>query len=303
MAAATMKKQRRSNAWLLLVPAGIWYLVFFLIPMLFPLVFSFAQSDPTGGVVLKNFSADNYGRFVKCSWLAFGAAGECIYIKVFLQTVMFAMLGTLGCLIIAYPLAYYLATRAGKWRTTLLVLIIVPFWTSFLIRTYAWQVLLADQGIVNSLFISIGLITDATRIRMLDTPYAVYMGIIYNYLPLIVFPLYVSLERLDKSLLEASKDLGANRLATFRQVTLPLTYPGLFTGVLLTFIPLTGEYIIPSLLGGSKTLLMGNLIANQFLQARDWAFGSASAIVLIATLVLFVLLWFRASGGEAVDAI
>ncbi len=303
MAVAVTRKPRRSNAWLLLVPAGIWYLVFFLIPMLFPLIFSFAQSDPTGGVVLNNFSADNYGRFLKCNVLAYGELGECIYIKVFVQTIVFAILGTLGCLIIAYPLAYFLATRAGQWRTTLLVLIIVPFWTSFLIRTYAWQVLLADQGIVNSFFISLGVITDATRIRMLDTPYAVYMGIIYNYLPLIVFPLYVSLERLDKSLLEASKDLGANRISTFRQITLPLTSPGLFTGVLLTFIPLTGEYIIPSLLGGSKTLLMGNLIANQFLQARDWSFGSASAIMLIATLVLFVVLWFRTSGGEAVDAI
>lgn len=285
---------------MLLLPAGIWYLVFFLIPMLFPLLFSFAESDPTGGVLLKDFSLDNYARFVKCNPLAYGELGECIYIKVFVQTVIFAILGTVGCLIIAYPLAYYLATRAGKWRTTLLVLIIVPFWTSFLIRTYAWQVLLADQGIVNSFFITLGLVTDATRIRMLDTPYAVYLGIIYNYLPLIVFPIYVSLERLDKSLLEASKDLGANRIATFRQVTLPLTTPGLFTGVLLTFIPLTGEYIIPSLLGGSKTLFMGNLIANQFLQARDWAFGSASAIVLIATLVLFVVLWFRTSGGGEV---
>lgn len=303
MAVATLNKPRRSNGWLLLVPAGLWYIIFFLIPMLFPLVFSLAESDPTGGIKLQNFSIHNYARFFDCNVLAYGELGECIYVKVFAQTIVFALLGTLGCLLIAYPLAYYLATRAGNWRTTLLVLIIIPFWTSFLIRTYAWQVLLADQGIVNGFFLALGFVTDETRIRMLDTPYAVYLGIIYNYLPLMVFPLYVSLERLDKSLLEASKDLGASRIATFRQVTLPLTAPGLFTGILLTFIPLTGEYIIPSLLGGSKTLFMGNLVANQFLQARDWAFGSASAIVLIATLVLFVFLWFRASGGEAVDAV
>lgn len=303
MAAATFNKPRRSKTWLLLIPAGLWYLVFFLIPMLFPLLFSFAQSDPTGGVLLQNFSIENYLRFTQCNPLAYGELGECIYVKVFVQTMLFAVLGTAGCVLIAYPLAYYLATRAGKWRTTLLVLIIIPFWTSFLIRTYAWQVLLADQGIINGFLISLGLITDNTRIRMLDTSFAVYLGIIYNYLPLMVFPLYVSLERLDKALLEASKDLGADRVATFAQVTLPLTAPGLFTGILLTFIPLTGEYIIPSLLGGSKTLLMGNLVANQFLQARDWSFGSASAIVLIAALVLFVLLWFRASGGEAVDAV
>ncbi len=303
MAAATLNKPRRSNTWMLLLPAGIWYLVFFLIPMLFPLIFSFAESDPTGGVVLQNFSTENYARFLNCNPLAYSELGECIYVKVFMQTMIFAILGTLGCLLIAYPLAYFLATRGGKWRTTLLVLIIIPFWTSFLIRTYAWQVLLADQGILNGFFLSLGWITDDSRIRMLDTPFAVYLGIVYNYLPLMVFPLYVSLERLDKSLLEASKDLGANRVSTFRQITLPLTAPGLFTGILLTFIPLTGEYIIPSLLGGSKTLFMGNLVANQFLQARDWAFGSASAIVLIATLVLFVLLWFRVSGGEAVEAV
>lgn len=303
MAAATLNKPRRSKTWLLLLPAGLWYLVFFLIPMLFPLAFSFAESDPTGGVLLQNFSINNYLRFAQCNPLAYGDLGECIYVKVFVQTMMFAVLGTVGCVLIAYPLAYYLATRAGKWRTTLLVLIIIPFWTSFLIRTYAWQVVLADQGIINGFLLSLGLITDNTRIRMLDTSFAVYLGIIYNYLPLMVFPLYVSLERLDKALLEASKDLGANRIATFAHVTLPLTAPGLFTGILLTFIPLTGEYIIPSLLGGSKTLFMGNLVANQFLQARDWSFGSASAIVLIAALVLFVLLWFRASGGEAVDAI
>lgn len=303
MAAAVLNKPQRSKTWMLLLPAGIWYLVFFIIPMLFPLVFSFAQSDPTGGVLLQNFSIDNYLRFLSCNPFAYSVLGECIYVKVFVQTIIFAVIGTVGCMLIAYPLAYFLATRGGKWRTTLLVLIIIPFWTSFLIRTYAWQVLLADQGIINGFLLSLGAITDDTRIRMLDTPFAVYLGIVYNYLPLMVFPLYVSLERLDKSLLEASKDLGASRWATFRQITLPLTAPGLFTGILLTFIPLTGEYIIPSLLGGSKTLLMGNLVANQFLQARDWSFGSASAILLIATLVLFVLVWFRVSGGEAVDAI
>ncbi len=128
--------------------------------------------------------------------------------------------------------------------------------------------ILADQGIINSFLVNLGIISDDNRLQMLYNPFAVYLGIVYNYLPLMIFPLYVSLERLDKTLLEASKDLGANRFATFRQVTLPLTAPGLFTGILLTFIPLTGEYIVPAILGGSKTLFMGNLVANQFLQAR-----------------------------------
>lgn len=303
MTAATINRPRRSYAWLLLVPAGIWYLVFFLIPSFFPLVFSFAQSDPTGGVILKDFSLANYARFLDCNFLAWNEFGECIYLKVFTQTIVFALFGTLGCLLLAYPLAYFLATRVGKWRITLLVLIIIPFWTSFLIRTYAWVVLLADQGLINSFLVNLGLIADDARIPMLYNPFAVYLGIVYNYLPLMIFPLYVSLERLDKSLLEASKDLGADRLATFRQVTLPLTAPGLFTGILLTFIPLTGEYIVPAILGGSKTLLMGNLVANQFLQSRDWSFGSASSVMLILILVAFILIWYRASEGQEVEVV
>lgn len=301
MSALTLNRPRRNYGWLLLVPAGVWYTIFFLIPSLFPLIFSFAQSDPTGGILLQNFSGANYGRFLGCNFLAWGDIGACIYLKVFSQTIIFAILGTIGCLVLAYPLAYFLATRVGKWRTTLLVLIIIPFWTSFLIRTYAWVVLLADQGIINSFLVNLGILSDDARIPMLYNPFAVYLGIIYNYLPLMIFPLYVSLERLDKTLLEASKDLGANRLATFRQVTLPLTAPGLYTGILLTFIPLTGEYIVPAILGGSKTLLMGNLVANQFLQARDWAFGSASSVMLIAILVVFISLWYRASEGNAVE--
>jgi spermidine/putrescine transport system permease protein len=303
MSAMTLNRPRRHYGWLLLVPAAIWYVLFFLLPSIFPVVFSFAQSDPTGGVFLRDFSLTNYARFLNCNVTVFGAFGECIYIKVFLQTIVFAIFGTLGCLVIAFPLAYFLATRVGKARTTLLVLIIIPFWTSFLIRTYAWVVLLADQGIINSFLVNLGILGDNARIPMLYNPFAVYLGIVYNYLPLMIFPLYVSLERLDKTLLEASKDLGANRLATFRQITIPLTAPGLYTGILLTFIPLTGEYIIPSILGGAKTLLMGNLVANQFLQSRDWAFGSASSVMLILILVVFILIWYRASEGQSVEAI
>jgi spermidine/putrescine transport system permease protein len=302
MTAAALPTARRSSSWVLLLPATVWYVIFFLVPMTFPLVFSFATSDPNGGVILK-LNTNNYPRFFDCDVGAYFVFGECIYVKIFVQTILFALLGTAMCLLIAYPLAYFLATRVGKWRTTLLVLIIIPFWTSFLIRTYAWQVILADQGLINSFLFSLGLVTDLGRLPLLYNPFAVFLGIVYNYLPLMVFPLFVSLERLDKTLLEASKDLGANRIATFRQVTLPLTSPGLYTGILLTFIPLTGEYIIPNLLGGSKTVLMGNLIGNQYLQARDWAFGAASAMILIVTLVLFVTLWFRASKGAAVEAI
>lgn len=300
---STVAGRRRLASTLLILPATLWYIIFFLMPMLFPLIFSFGESDPTGGVFLNYLTLENYARFLECNWAQYFTFGECIYIKVFVQTILFAILGTLGALLVAYPLAYFLATRAGKLRTMLVVLIIIPFWTSFLIRTYAWMTLLADRGIINGFLQTLGLISAQNPLPLLYNPWAVYLGIIYNYLPLMVFPLYVSLERLDKSLLEASKDLGAGRWATFRQITLPLTMPGLLTGVLLVFVPLTGEYIIPALLGGSKTLLMGNLIANQFLQARDWAFGAASAMMLIGVLIVWIMLWLRMSRGQAVEAI
>ncbi|MFL5711346.1 MAG: ABC transporter permease, partial [Chloroflexota bacterium] len=192
------------------------------------------------------------------------------------------------------PLAYYLATRAGPKRTLLIILVVVPFWTSFLIRTYAWLTILGNNGI--PAFIErAGL----GHIVLLNTPLAVMIGILYNYLPLMIFPLYVSLERLDKRLLEASKDLGAGRLATFRQVTLPLSAPGLLSGVILVFIPIMGEYIIPAMLGGGKVFFIGNALVDLFLQSRDWPFGSAAAIVLIlVTLVAVTLYLWLGSRGQ-----
>jgi spermidine/putrescine transport system permease protein len=202
--------------------------------------------------------------------------------------------GTLLCLVVGYPLAYYLATRAGTKRTLLVVLVVVPFWTSFLIRTYAWLTILGNNG-VPALLESAG----AGHVVFLNSPPAVMLGIVYNYLPLMVFPLYVSLERLDKRLLEASKDLGAGRLATFRQVTLPLSAPGLLSGVLLVFIPIMGEYIIPAMLGGGKVFFIGNALVDLFLQSRDWPLGSAASIVLIlVTLVAVSLYLWLGSRGQ-----
>jgi len=195
----------------------------------------------------------------------------------------------LACLVVGYPLAYFLATRAGRYKTTLFLLIIVPFWTSFLIRTYAWETILDSQGALSQFLQTVGVIQQPLQI--LYSPWAIFIGIVYNYLPLMVFPLYVSLERMDKRLVEASKDLGADRFATFRQVTLPLTLPGVMTGCLLVFIPLTGEYLIPTILGGSKNIFMGNLIANQFLEVRDWPFGAALGVTVMLLLLLLVCVY------------
>jgi len=277
---------RRLPSWcqsfVLLLPAVVWYGVFFLGPLGQMVLISFGERGPYGGVE-PGFYLDSYQELTNP-----------LYVNIFIVTLRMALIGTLGCLILGYPLAYFLATRAGRYKTMLFLLIIVPFWTSFLIRTYAWETILDPEGGLSSLLQIVGVLHQPLSI--LFSPVAIFIGIVYNYLPLMVFPLYVSLERMDKRLVEASKDLGAGRIATFRQVTLPLTLPGVMTGCLLVFIPLTGEYLIPTILGGSKNIFMGSLIANQFLEVRDWPFGSAlgvTVMVLLLALVYVYLMVFR----------
>jgi len=207
----------------------------------------------------------------------------------FKNTLMLAPMGTVVALVVAYPLAYYLAVKANpKLRTVLLVLVIVPFWTSILIRTYAWIFILGGRGLP-ALLAFIGL----EDVRMINTPFAVLVGIVYGYLPLMVFPIYVSLEKLDKGLLEASGDLGAPPLRTFLQVTLPLSIPGVATGCMLVFILLMGEFLIPALLGGGKVFFIGNALVDLFLQSRNWAYGSAVAATLVFIMLLTVSLYMR----------
>jgi spermidine/putrescine transport system permease protein len=256
--------------------------VFFPSPLVQMVLISFGERGPYGGVE-PGFYLDSYQQLTNP-----------LYVDIFVTTLKMALLGTLAYLVVGYPLAYFLATRAGRYKTTLLVLIIVPFWTSFLIRTYAWETILDSQGVLSYVLQATGVIHQPLQI--LYSPAAIFIGIVYNYLPLMIFPLYVALERMDRRLVEASKDLGAPRFATFRQVTLPLTLPGVMTGCLLVFIPLTGEYLIPTILGGSKNIFIGSLIANQFLEVRDWPFGAALGVmvmVLLLVLVNIYLMLFR----------
>lgn len=274
---------QRAGAYLLL-PAGAWYAVFFLAPLLYMVVVSFGESPGYGGPPQLGFHLDSYQLIANP-----------LYLNVFLGTLQMALLGTVACLLVGYPLAYFLATRATARKTTLLLMIIVPFWTSFLIRTYAWETILDPEGVLSHVLQAVGLLHGP--LNVLYTRSAIFIGILYNYLPLMIFPLYVALERLDKRLVEASKDLGAGRLATFRRITLPLTLPGVMTGCLLVFIPLTGEYLIPAILGGSKNLFLGNLIGEQFTGAgasSDWPFGAALGVVVILILLVFVNLYLLA---------
>ena len=209
-----------------------------------------------------------------------------------------SIMGTIGCLLVGLPLAYFMATRAGRRKGLLVLLLVIPFWTSFLIRTYAWLIILGPGiGLAGQLED----LTGADRIQILGTPVAVLVGLVYGYLPLMVFPLYVTLERMDRTLVEASKDLGAGRWATFRQITLPIALPGLVTGSILVFIPMMGEYVIPQILGYGRTYLMGNALVTDFLEARNWPSGSARAVFLIIIMIVTIAgyLWFVNRGRQS----
>ncbi len=266
---------QRTRNWLLLAPAGTWFLVMLIIPLTVVFIFSFGERSPSGGVV-PALTLEQYAN-LPARWAAFK------------NTMTLAPIGTVSALLIAYPLAYFLAVKTSpKWKTILIVLVIVPFWTSILIRSYAWIFLLGGRGLP-ALLEWIGL----EGIRLINTPFAVLVGIIYGYLPLMVFPIFVSLDKLDKRLLEASSDLGAKPWRTFLQITLPLSIPGIATGCMLVFILLMGEYLIPALLGGGKVFFVGNALVDLFLQSRNWAYGSAVAVTLVVVMLITVTIYMR----------
>ncbi|MDH3234618.1 MAG: ABC transporter permease [Alphaproteobacteria bacterium] len=260
---------------LLLTPATAWFLVMLVLPLVVVVVFSFGERGAAGGYV-PAFTFDQYAN-LPARFTAFK------------NTLLLAPTGTVAALLVAYPLAYFLAVKADpRFKTLLLILVIVPFWTSILIRTYAWIFILGGRGIPLLLEL-IGI----EGVRLINTPFAVLVGIVYGYLPLMVFPIFVSLEKLDKRLLEASSDLGAPPFRTFRQVTLPLSIPGVATGCMLVFILLMGEFLIPALLGGGKVFFIGNALVDLFLQSRNWAFGSAVAATLVVVMLVTVSLYMR----------
>jgi spermidine/putrescine transport system permease protein len=266
---------QRSRNMLLLGPAGLWFLVMLIVPLTVVLIFSFGERAPSGGVIL-SFTFEQYAN-LPARWAAFK------------NTMVLAPVGTITALLIAYPLAYFLAVRADpKWKMVLLVLVIVPFWTSILIRSYAWIFLLGGRGLP-AFFEWMGF----GDVRLINTPFSVLVGIVYGYLPLMVFPIFVSLDRLDKRLLEASSDLGGTPFRTFLQVTLPLSLSGIATGCLLVFILLMGEFLIPALLGGGKVFFVGNALVDLFLQSRNWAFGSAVAATLVFVMLVTVTVYMR----------
>jgi spermidine/putrescine transport system permease protein len=270
---------------LLILPASLWYLILLILPIAIVILFSFGERSPTGGYA-GGFTVNNYAT-------AFKNADP------FLTSLSLSITGTVLCLLIGLPLAYFIATRAGRRKGLLIILLVIPFWTSFLIRTYAWLMILGPDGLAGP----IGDLIGVQDFRILGTEFAVQLGLVYGYLPLMVFPLYVTLERMDRRLVEASKDLGAGRLATFRQVTFPIALPGVVTGCMLVFIPMMGEYVIPQILGYGRVFTVGNSLVLRFLESRNWPAGSAQAVGLILVMLLSVgfYVWFTNRGRRTRD--
>lgn len=262
----------------LLVPAGGWLLLFFALPLAIMAAYSVMPRGTYGGVD-PGFTLEHYARFF-----------DPLYLSMLQRTTVTALVCTAICLLLGYPVAYAIA-RAGPRKNLLLLLVVLPFWSSFLVRTFAMIFLLRDSGFINGLLLRLGLI-DAP-LTLLYTPFAVMVGLVYTFLPFMILPVYASLERLDPSLLEAGAVLGARPAARFRRIVLPLSMPGVVAGCLLVFVPALGSFIPSDLLGGAKHMLIGNLVQNQFTAARNWPFGSAASFVVMLAVLLGVLLYLR----------
>jgi spermidine/putrescine transport system permease protein len=274
----------------LIAPAWGYYAVFFLAPLLIIVAYAFAIRTET----LLGIRFGLYARSFRELW-------DPLWLNVYRDTFLMALFGTTGSLIVGYPFAYWLGTRVRRQKTLLLVLVVVPFWTSILIRTYAWQLILRPRGPLSGTLQALNLI--ANPLDILFTSRAVFIGLVYDYLPLMVFPLYVAIERMDRSLVEASRDLGVGRWGTFWRVTVPLTMPGILTGCLLVFVPMTGEYVVPTILGGAKQALFGPILANQFLDAFNWPFGAAMSVVLVVFLLVVIFVYLRVLGRRAEESL
>ena len=290
MTRLTQKLQFSLNGVIIAVPF-YWLLIFFLAPFVIVFKISVAESliasppfSPLfdiaqNGALSVHLVFDNYAYLWEDS----------LYISTYVNSIRISTISTVLCLLLGYPIAYAIVRSAPTTRFVLLMLIILPFWTSFLLRIYAWMGLLADQGTINNILIYFGLIN--RPIRLMYSEFAVHIGIIYSYLPFMILPLYANMEKLDHTIHEAAADLGARPFTTFLTVTLPLTTPGIMAGSLLVFIPATGEFVIPDLLGGGNVLMIGRVLYNEFNANHDWPVASAVAIVLLLVLVIPMMLY------------
>lgn len=268
-------------AWLL-APPLVWTGLFCALPLLIVFLISFASRGTYGGVEW-TFTLANYRDLA-----------DPLYLWIYLRSVALALATTGLCLILGFPLACYIARAPARWQGAWLMLVLIPFWTNFLVRTYAWMNVLRADGLLNRLLIATGLVSEPVEI--LYTDLAVLIGLVYGYLPFMVLPLYAAIERIDRSFIEAARDLYASRWAVFRRVIVPLAKPGIVAGCLLVFIPSLGAYLTPDLLGGARSMMVGNFIQHEYLVVRDWPLGSAASFVLMAMVLAGWWRYQRAGG-------
>ncbi len=306
----------QQTGWVINYPAAFWLIVFFVLPNLIVLAVSLGERSLSGTVVYPEFSLrnlgsyfDDYGRFFST------INGQYLYLRILWRSIWLAFLNTAICLLFGYPFAYWIARQPQKYRNLLVFLVMIPFWTNFLVRTYAWMLILRDSGLINN-FWTITLHEQAValsgssqffawlasisenKLPLLFNQSAVFLGLFYGFFPFVVLPLYSNLEKLDWSLLEAAADLGANNWNRTTRVLLPLTTPGIVAAAIIVFIPSLGAYVTPDLLGGGKVSLLGNLLQQQFMTARDWPFGSAIGFIMMALMLLAIIIYFRVGGRE-----
>ena len=297
-----LKFFRRNKGWQLtglISPGALWIFIFFNLPLLIMLFISFVERGRAGGIKLPPvYTIDNYRLFFNSCASQF-ASPNCnpfLYLGIFWHSVRIGLVVTILCIIVGYPLAYFMAKQKQVWRDALMVLVMLPFWTNFLVRTYALKSVLATDGLLNSFLMNLHLI--GQPLEMLFNEFAVVLGLIYGYLPFAILPMYTSIEKFDFSLMEAASDLGAPPYRAFLRVMLPMTLPGVVAALVLVFVPVVGAFITPDIMGGGKVEMIGTLINRQFGVARNWPFGSAMSLILMLLVLIGVVIYFRSSTEE-----
>jgi len=275
------EKAESRRGFLIALPAYAYLVLFFAIPLVIVAIYSFGTRNRFGDTELSGWNLDAYRKLT-----------EPLLRDIFLRSLWLAILTTLICLVVAYPFAYFLATRTPTIRNVMLVFVMIPFWSNFLVRNFAWRVILGTDGPLSTATSAVGL----GDTRILFTPTAVVLGLVYGYLPFMILPLYAAIERIDLGLVEASRDLYASGWQTFRRVLLPLSMPGVIAGSILVFIPSLGAYVTPEILGGAKSTLLGSYIVTQFLTARNWPVGASLSFTLTVIMLFATILYFRKGG-------
>jgi spermidine/putrescine transport system permease protein len=282
-----MSENRFAN--LMLVPGGAWLVLLFLVPLGIVLAVSFSDSTDQY-LALYGWNPGNYADVF-----------DPLFAPVLLRSVGFALATVVLCLLIGYPIAYYIARFGGRWKHVLIALVVVPFLVNYLVRTYAWVAILSDEGLLNGVLSDVGL--TESGVQFVNTPWAVIGGLVYGYLAFMVLPLYAALDRMDPSLIEAGKDLYGNRWQTFWHVTWPAAFQGVAAGSVLVFLPAVGDFVAAQLLGGPGTYMVGNLVQQQFLEAGNWPFGSALTTVMMAFLLVFMIVYLRTATRASQEAV